>query len=212
MDVNPVGLLDLRPRTVPFSERHPRTVAQHGGGDRYIRSVPELSLEQRFVAGDETALREAFDAHGGLVMGLCRRVVGRDAEDLTQQVFLAAWRGRERFDADKGSLKSWLAGIARFKAIDHLRAANRRPATGGGEAADLGEEQVDASRVTDRLVLTEALAGLSSERRRVVELAFFGDLTHSEISEQLGMPLGTVKSHVRRGLETLRSELEASHE
>ncbi len=187
-------------------------VSQLNSVNRYIRPVPESTLEARFVAGDERALREAFDLHGGLVMGLCRRVVGRDAEDLTQQVFLAAWRGRDRFDPAKGSMKSWLAGIARFKSIDHLRAAGRRPATGGGEPEDMGHEQVDAGRVTDRLVLTEALAGLSSERRRVVELAFFGDLTHSEISEQLGMPLGTVKSHVRRGLESLRAELEASHE
>lgn len=105
-----------------------------------------------------------------------------------------------------------MAGIARFKSIDHVRAAGRRPSTGGGEAADFGEMQADAERVTDRMVLTEALSGLSGDRRRVVELAFYGDLTHAEISEQLAMPLGTVKSHVRRGLETLRSELEASRE
>ncbi len=177
----------------------------------YIRPVP-ATLEERFVAGDELALREAFDEYGPLIIGLCRRLVGRDAEDVAQQAFVAAWNGRSRFDTGKGSLKSWLAGIARFKSIDHLRAINRRPQSTGAEPQDLGEMQADASRVTDRMVLTEALARLSDERRVVVELAFYGDMTHSEISDKLSMPLGTVKSHVRRGLETLRAELEVSHE
>lgn len=177
----------------------------------YIRPVP-ATVEQRFVAGDELALREAFEQHAPLIIGLCRRLVGRDAEDVAQQAFVAAWNGRASFDPSKGSLKSWLAGIARFKSIDHLRAANRRPQASGGEAQDFGEVQVDAERVTDRMVLTEALAGLSDERRTVVELAFYGDMTHAEISDSLSMPLGTVKSHVRRGLETLRAELEVSHD
>lgn len=178
---------------------------------RYIRPVP-ATLEERFVAGDESALKEAFELHAPLIIGLCRRLVGGEAEDLAQQVFVASWKSRERFDPAKGSLKSWMAGIARFKSIDHLRAAGRRPQTGGGEPQDMGQIQAENARVTDRMVLTEALTGLSAERRMVVELAFYGDMTHAEISDKLSMPLGTVKSHVRRGLETLRAELGVSRE
>lgn len=170
-----------------------------------------MTLEERFAAGDETALREAFDQYGRLVMSVARRLVGDDAEDLVQVAFIAAWKSRDRFDPAKGSLSSWLAGIARFKAIDHLRAAGRRPATGGGEPNDIATIQVEAGRVTDRLILTDAMTRLAPERRHVVELAFYHDLTHSEISERLDMPLGTVKSHVRRGLEALKHELEGSH-
>ncbi len=177
----------------------------------YIRPVPP-TLEERFVAGDEAALKEAFELHAPLIIGLCRRLVGSEAEDLAQQVFVASWNSRERFDPTKGSLKSWMAGIARFKSIDHLRAAGRRPQTGGGEPQDMGEIQAENGRITDRMVLTEALSGLSEERRTVVELAFYGDMTHAEISEKLSMPLGTVKSHVRRGLEALRAELGVSHD
>lgn len=170
------------------------------------------SVEQRFVAGDQAALKEIFDQHAGLVNGVARRLVGADSEDLVQIVFLAAWNSRHRFDAERGAMGSWLVGITRFKAIDHLRAKGRRPPSAGGAANDREipvEEAV--GQVTDRLILEQALGGLSSERRQVVELAFFADLTHSQISDQLALPLGTVKSHVRRGLQTLREALEGSN-
>ena len=183
----------------------------------YIRPVilssaaGQSSVEQRFVDGDERALREIFDQYGGLVMSVARKLVGADAEDLTQQVFLAAWNGRARFDPGKGALGSWLVGIARFKSIDHLRAKGRRPPSAGGTGDD-PHIPVEAAvgQVTDRVILDQALSLLPEDRRLVVQLAFYGDLTHAEISDQLDMPLGTVKSHVRRGLQTLRDQLEDS--
>lgn len=184
---------------------------------RYIPVVVSSSptartVEQRFVAGNQDALKEVFDEHAGLVNGVARRLVGNDAEDLVQVVFLAAWKSRNRFDADRGAMGSWLVGITRFKAIDHLRAKGRRPPSASGSANDR-EIPVEESvgQVTDRIILEQALNVLSSERRQVVEMAFFADLTHSQISEQLGLPLGTVKSHVRRGLQTLREALENSN-
>lgn len=171
-------------------------------------------LDDRFAAGDESALKEAFDLHGPLVYGICRRSVGSDADDVTQQVFVSAWKSRERFCPEKGSLAGWLTGIAKFKCIDHLRAAGRRlpvaPSSELGERMpDEGTSSTDVGRVADRLLLNSVLETLPEERRRVVTLCFFDDLTHQEISEHLAMPLGTVKSHVRRGLETLRRELES---
>ncbi len=172
----------------------------------YHPDVP-TTLEERFVAGDEVALKEIFELHGSLVLNICRRSVGADAEDVVQQVFVAAWRGRSSFDAEKGSLPGWLTGIAKFKAVDHLRAKGRRPQSADREVEDSASQSADVGRVADRMLLTHALAKLPEERRRVVALAFFEDFTHQEISEHLAMPLGTVKSHVRRGLEALRHTL-----
>lgn len=165
------------------------------------------TLEERFIAGDETALKEVFDSHAALVLSICRRTVGSDAEDVAQQVFVAAWKGRASFNPTRGSLAGWLSGIAKFKAVDHLRAKGRRPQNAGHEVEESASISVDVGRVADRVVLTQALGQLSEERRRVVALAFFEDFTHQEISEHLAMPLGTVKSHVRRGLESLRHAL-----
>jgi len=172
----------------------------------------------RFAAGDERALREAYDAHGSLVFAYCTRNLASraDAEDAMQQVFVAAWQGRDRFDATKGSLPGWLLGIARHKVADQARAAGRRSdlvdrqaavavvadASGGGGSADAPEV------VLDRLVVGNALAGLPDEQRRILELAFYDDLTHTQIAQVLGLPLGTVKSHIRRGLGRLRASLE----
>ncbi len=190
-------MLDLAPQPVVIP------VPPMGG---YHRRV-ETTLEERFVAGDEAALKEVFDTHAGLVMSICRRTVGPDAEDVAQQVFVAAWKGRRSFSPDKGSIPGWLSGIAKFKAVDHLRAKGRRPQNAGHEVEESASPAVDVGRVADRVVLTQALGQLSEERRRVVALAFFEDFTHQEISEHLAMPLGTVKSHIRRGLESLRSSL-----
>jgi len=151
-----------------------------------------------------------FNEYGPLVLAICRRLVGADAEDLVQQVFFAAWKGRHQFDPAKGSVRAWLSGIARFKAIDHLRATARRPSTPTDEIGSLGSIASDADQVVDRLVLSSALAALPPARRQVIELGFLQGMTHGEISEHLDMPLGTVKSHSRRGLEALQQELDGA--
>jgi len=179
----------------------------------------------RFAAGDESALREAYDAHGALVFAFCSRNLASraDAEDATQQVFVAAWQGRDRFDAGKGSLPGWLLGIARHKVADVVRASGRRDvlverqanAVGAGAAGTMGVSGPTAGAVgdspdtvLDRLVVGRALAALPAEQRRTLELAFYDDLTHTQIAQVLGLPLGTVKSHIRRGLGRLRASLE----
>lgn len=176
---------------------------------RYPRDVV-ATLEDRLIVGDETVLREIFDEYASLVLGISRRLVGNEAEDLVQQVFIAAWQGRERFDPSKGSLGAWLSGITRFKAIDHLRASGRRPSTPSAEVGEREAVEPAVDRVVDRMVLARALDTLPEARREVVQLGFFDDLTHPEIAERLDLPLGTVKSHMRRGLEALQRELEDS--
>lgn len=168
------------------------------------------TLEDRLVVGDETVLRDMFTEYGSLVLGIGRRLVGDDAEDLVQQVFMAAWRGRDRFDPSKGSLGAWLSGITRFKAIDHLRAKGRRPSIPSADAGELEAVAPAVDQVVDRMVLGRALEALPDARRQVVELGFFEELSHPEIAERLDLPLGTVKSHMRRGLEALQRELGGS--
>ncbi len=169
-------------------------------------------LERRFAAGDAAALPLAYEEFGRLVYAVARRLVGeRDAADVAQEAWLAAWRGSRRFRPAAGSLAGWLVGITRFKAIDHLRRAGRRPVESDGDnlavLADLRETGA-AEAVAERLLVSDALDRLDGRPRAVLELAFYSDLTHQEIAERTGVPLGTVKSDIRRGLERLRRHLE----
>jgi RNA polymerase sigma factor (sigma-70 family) len=177
-----------------------------------IRVVDEL--EAAFVDGEDDALRRVYDTYGALVHTLCRRALGADAaSDATQEVFVAAWQRRHQFDPKRGSLAGWLVGIARNKAIDVLRSRSRRPqlgAVGDVSAGDAGPVDLEASTVddlADRLLLADALAQLPPRTRSVVELAFFEDLTHPEIAARANLPIGTVKSDIRRGLQRLRRHL-----
>lgn len=177
--------------------------------------VSEDQLAAMFAAGDEQALRLAYDRFGSLVFSLCRRGLGAeaDAEDVTQQTFIAAWKSRDRYTPDRAPLGAWIVGIAKFKIIDAQRAAGRRrdqatePPESG--APDTGRDPLD--QLADRMMLLDALAALPDERRTVLERAFFSDLTHPQIADELGLPLGTVKSHIRRGLATMKEQLEGAH-
>lgn len=169
------------------------------------------SVEAAFVAGDEDALKWAFDRHGSLVYNYCRRIVGDHlAADVSQEVFLAAWQGRGRFRPEAGSLAGWLVGIARNKTVDALRRSGRQPVSAGWleTSAEPTGRSDEAGQVAERVLVADALARLSARPRAVLELAFYSDLTHAEIAERTGLPVGTVKSDIRRGLERLRRHLE----
>lgn len=163
-----------------------------------------------FMAGDEAALAELYDATSRLVFSFCRRSVGHDhAADVTQEVYVAAWRSRDRYRPDLGSITGWVMGIARFKSIDALRKLGRRPLEDElAEPGDQGSPAEGIESMAQRMLVAEALTQLPERPRRMVELAFYDDLTHAEISERTGVPLGTVKSDIRRGLERLRRHLE----
>ncbi|MEU4690700.1 sigma-70 family RNA polymerase sigma factor [Actinoplanes sp. NPDC023714] len=161
---------------------------------------------------DETALRAAFEQHGAAVLYLAQRLLGdrADAEDVTQQTFVAAWTGRDGFDPERGTMLAWLLGIARRKAADRLRSVARHERVTETVRAQAsppaGPETPE--RVADRLLIADELSRLPAEQRRTLELAFFGDLTHHQIAAATGLPLGTVKSHIRRGMATLRRRWE----
>jgi len=169
-------------------------------------------LAEHFRDGDEHALRIAYDRYGGAVFHLATRLLANraDAEDVTQATFVAAWLGRGTFDPDRGGMLGWLLGIARRKAVDRMRSAARE-----NRAADTVRALPEPSgpdespdRVLDRLVLADELARLPDDQRRTLQLAFYDDLTHPQISAVTGLPLGTVKSHIRRGMASLRQRWE----
>jgi RNA polymerase sigma-70 factor (ECF subfamily) len=132
-----------------------------------------------------------------------------DATEIAQDVFVAAWRAQRSYDPGRGALGGWLMAIARNKVIDHLRRQGRRPLTdAAGDSASLtARRDDDVDMIANRMLLAEALGELSPRAREVVELAFLHDLTHEQIAAKTHLPLGTVKSDVRRSLPLLHRAL-----
>ncbi|MFD6249312.1 sigma-70 family RNA polymerase sigma factor [Streptomyces roseolus] len=173
----------------------------------------EQRIARGLADGDETCLTAAYQRWGRLVQALAARALGdpREAEDITQQVFAAAWRGRANFRPERGSLPAWLVGITRRKIADTLAARTRRSrlmVSLGALLEHEGRRDEEHDRVLERLVVTEELSRLPRVQRDVLELAYFADLTQTQIADRTGMPLGTVKSHTRRGLQRMRHSLE----
>lgn len=178
---------------------------------------PVVVLARRLKDGERSALAEAYRQWSTLIHSIALRSLRNhhDAEDVTQQVFVSAWRGRHTFDPDRGSLVAWLVGITRHRCADHHAAARRLPAVPqDSDALDSLDRSVSGCShdATDHLVLAALIEDLGEPRRTIVRLAFYEDQTHEAIARSLGMPLGTVKSHVRRGLIHLRKHLEEVRE
>lgn len=203
--------------TATLSRPEIPTTATH---PRYLWAVPDpddataeedLRVARAWFAGDETALAQAWDRFGALVFNYCLRSLGdhEAAADCTQETFVGAWRSRERYDPAKGSLAGWFLGIARYKVADAHRVAPRvpRPVADPSDQPD-GSASASDDRIADRLLVTHALSDLPERARQVIELAFYSDLSQTEIATNLGLPLGTVKSDMRRGLQRLRAHLE----
>lgn len=176
------------------------------------KTTDDDAVARRFQAGDDSALEEAYQRWSALVYTSAVRAVGNeaDASDITQAVFVSAWQSRAGFDADKGSLPGWLMTLTRRRIADHWRDRSRHvrrvEAVAQVEPEERREPAADA--VIDRVVLADELDRLGDPQRRIVELAFFQDLTHTQIASLLNLPVGTVKSHIRRSLERLRRRLE----
>lgn len=165
-----------------------------------------------FVAGEDGALRAVYERYSAAVLRVASASLSSrpDAEDVVQTTFVTAWRSRESFDPAKGSLLVWLLTIARRRAIDVLRSRGRdehvvRVLHAVGTTSG---EPVRPERVVDRMVMLEAIAELPPQQQRVLLLAFYDDLTHDQIAAATGLPLGTVKSHLRRGMARLRQRWE----
>ena len=170
------------------------------------KNPDESALMARIRAGDESAMADLYDRYSGIVYGVALRVLGNTtaAEDVLQEVFLQLWRNPQAFDAERGRLPAWLAVITRNRAIDHLR---KRPPEedieGLAISTGVNLENTAAQRqAVDKV--RGVLSQLPSEQRRLLELAFFDGMTHSEIAEKTGEPLGTIKTRIRTGLLVLR--------
>jgi RNA polymerase sigma-70 factor (ECF subfamily) len=165
---------------------------------------------------DPEAFEVLYDRHGGAAYSLAYRIVGERAaaEDVSQEAFISVWRSGARFDPTRGSVRSWLLSVVRNRAIDFLRSkAGKAPKLTFDDDAIL--EQRPATELTDEEALRNETAGevrgalgqLPGDQSKVIELAYFGGFSHSEIARMLGVPLGTVKGRMRLGLEKIRGEL-----
>lgn len=180
---------------------------------RRPRANSDLLL-RRFRAGDEAAFAAIFDGWSGSVFRLAARILQNDAdaEEVVEETFWQAWRNREQFDAGRGSLTAWLLAIARSRALDRRRAGARRPEM-SAEGPELDRIPVESPGDPAELQETAArvqtaLGELGREQREVIEAAYFGGLTQTEIAERLAIPLGTVKTRIRLGLARLSDALQ----
>jgi len=186
----------------------------------------DLLLVQRMQAGDEGALGEFYDRWFPIVSSLIARMLksASDVEDVVEEAFWQAWRQAQRYSPDRGSVQTWLLTIARTRALDRLRASRRTreesidDATGAsGESSvaaisSASDPSVDVELAERRQLVLAALSELPKEQREVVELGYFGGLSHSEIAERTGQPLGTIKTRMRLALQKLRDRLSSLRE
>ncbi|HUB99746.1 MAG TPA: sigma-70 family RNA polymerase sigma factor [Solirubrobacterales bacterium] len=168
-------------------------------------------------AKDPEAFAVFYDRHGGVAYSLAYRIVGDPgaAEDVTQEAFISVWRSGARFDRARGSVRSWMLSIVRNRAIDSLRAgaASKAPKLTFDDDAVL--EQRPAEELTEEEAMRHetadevrgALGLLPGDQSKVIELAYYGGFSQSEIAEMLGVPLGTVKGRMRLGMEKIRGEI-----
>jgi RNA polymerase sigma-70 factor (ECF subfamily) len=164
--------------------------------------------------GNEESLSELYERYGKIVFAVCMRALGNrnEAEEVTSKVFWEIWERSERYNSTRGSVQAYVLTIARSRAVDRLR-SKQTPAAEtsqihldavpipGGDSFDPSDRLVFEER---RLAMKQAIEALDPSQREAIELAFFGGLTHREVAEKLGRPLGTVKAHIRKGLTCLR--------
>lgn len=171
-------------------------------------------MVERVAAGDDSALAVLYDQFGSLVHGIAARLVGSDAApDICQEVFVALWERPERFDPARGALRTFLATMARRRAIDQLRRSGRRVAneerSARIESTPVPNLEESAMALIDGERLRAAVERLPAEQRRSIELAYFEGLTFQQVATATGAPEGTAKSRLRLGLERLASTLRA---
>ena len=172
------------------------------------------ALAEALADGSLDALSECYRVWGPLIMGIATRGLGsrHDAEDVVQQVFVSAWRSRGTLRPSDSALPAWLIGITRRRVADEYARRARESRKNHHAAANLPPSEDNqhsdaADRLVDRVVLRDAIEQLSEPRRTVLNLAYVEDRTQEDIAARLDLPLGTVKSHMRRGLLQLRRDL-----
>ena len=173
--------------------------------------LADIALLERIAGRDQHALAELYDRHNRLLFGLIVRVLRdrAEAEEVLQEVFLTVWTKAASYNATLGSPVGWLVGLARNRAIDHLRASGVRARTlESVEVPPAGDNPEEAaSRNEEGGRVKSALDTLPDEQRALLEYAYFRGMTHSELAEAFALPLGTVKTRVRAGMQALRRQL-----
>jgi RNA polymerase sigma-70 factor, ECF subfamily len=166
------------------------------------------------ASGDREALGLLYDRHAPRMLALATRLLGspREAEDLVHDVFLEAWHRARQYDASRGSVRAWLILRTRSRALDALRAAKRAPRVELEAAGPRASESIDPGDAHDGRRLHGLLEDLPKDQHAVVQLAYFGGYSFSEIAERLAIPVGTVKSRMSRAIEALRGKLGESGE
>lgn len=177
--------------------------------------VEDAELVRRLAEGDAEALSDLYDRFSGVLLALIQRVVGGagDAEEVLQEVFIQVWNQADRYDRSRSSVSNWLSLITRSRSIDRLRKIQVKGRT--AQAAFAEDTRTDASPEGARNVFSlerrkrvrEALRELPDAQRRVIELAFFGGMSQSEIAGDTGIPLGTVKTRTLLAMKKLRVAL-----
>ncbi|CAA9489948.1 MAG: hypothetical protein AVDCRST_MAG53-1539 [uncultured Solirubrobacteraceae bacterium] len=180
-----------------------------------LRALADEDLMQYVRRGEAVAFEIVYERHSTAAFSLAYRMTGsrNGAEDVVQEAFLSLWRSNARYDRSRGSVRTWVLGIVHNRAIDALRRSvvhDRRRASDEGieerfEAKD--RTDVEVARRDEAREVREALTTLPPEQCKVIELAYFGGFTHTEIASMLKTPIGTVKGRMRLGLEKMRAQL-----
>ena len=172
---------------------------------------------KRIAQGDKTAVQDCLNTYGGLVWSLAQKMmpIADEAEDAVQEVFIEVWKNADRFDETKSSETTFIAMLARRRIIDRLRKSNRQPQTNPiddmlSEPANTGEQDIKNSAEAHEAL--EMLRELRPEQKQVLMLSIVHGFSHQEIADTLDMPLGTVKTHARRGLIQAKEILEDRRE
>jgi RNA polymerase sigma-70 factor, ECF subfamily len=185
-----------------------------------LDQLADEDLMQLVRRGDAAAFERVYDRHATAAFSLAYRLTGRrpTAEEVVQEAFLSLWRSGARYDRARGSVRTWVLGIVHNRAIDALRRATvhdrRRASDEGIEERLEAPERTDAevARREEAQEVRAALEALPAEQSRVIELAYFGGFSHSEIASMLGQPIGTVKGRMRLGLQKMRAPLSGLQE
>lgn len=181
-------------------------------------SAPDATssgLLLRLSAGEPAALEELYATYSGYVMAIALRILGNreEAEEVVQDVFWRLWKSGLRYDPTRGRFTTWLFAVARNRALDSLRKRRRAPTSNPISAVPElqapDDPEGDASRVEQRATIRAALRALPEHQRQAIELAYYRGLTHREISELIGEPLGTIKSRIKRGMDQLKGSFRA---
>ena len=178
----------------------------------------ERQLIKRLQARDQAAMNTLYERYSNVVYAVAVRIIGQsaDAEDVVVDSFWQVWQQAGSYDESRGQLRTWIVTIARSRALDRLRALRRTPTVSSDDdlislpdARATDDPEQDVLVAEQSALIHQALATLPREQREALALAYYRGLSQSEIAEQLGEPLGTIKTRIRLGMMKLREQLQA---